>query len=82
MMLKCRFPGCTAELQTEHGREMHEQMCHTFTQLWMAGDVFAQVRAQSGLADVDVPMADQLAYAQDLIVIEEAMDSLENSCCC
>jgi len=81
MTHKCRFPGCTAEMQTEHGREMHEQMCHTFTQLWMAEEVFTQVQAQSGLADVDVPLEDQLAYNQDIIVIEEAVDSMKHSSC-
>jgi hypothetical protein len=48
----------------------------------MAEEVFAQVQAQSGLEEVDVPVEHQLAYAQDLIIIEEAMDSSESSCCC
>jgi len=82
MMHQCRFPGCTVELQTPHGREMHESICHGIFQEWMGGEVFAQVQAQSGLGEVDVPLEHQLAYAQDLIVIEEAMESAENSCCC
>ena len=82
MSFKCRFPGCTVEMQTPHGQEMHEAMCHGISQEWMAEEVFAQVQAQSGLAEVDVPLEDQLAYAQDLIVIEEAMECSENSCCC
>jgi len=49
---------------------------------WMAEEVFTQVQALSGLAGVDVPLELQIAFEQDLIVIEEAMDSLENSCCC
>jgi len=82
MTHKCRFPGCTVQMQTEHGREMHEQMCHTMSNQWMAEEVFTQVQALSGLAGVDVPLELQIAFEQDLIVIEEAMDSLENSCCC
>jgi len=82
MTSKCRFPGCTVELQTPQGREMHESICHGISQEWMGGEVFAQVQALSGLGEVDVPLEHQLAYAQDLIVIEEAMESAENSCCC
>lgn len=82
MMHQCRFPGCTVELQTPHGREMHEAICHGISQEWMAGEVFTQVRELSGLSDVDVPLEEQLAYTQDLIMIEEAMESSENSCCC
>ena len=82
MMLNCRFPGCTVQMQTVPGLEMHEAMCHGLTSQWMAEEVFAQVQAQSGLDGVDVPVEHQLAYAQDLLVIEEAMESAENSCCC
>ena len=82
MMLNCRFPGCTVQMQTLPGLQMHEAMCHGLSQNWMAEEVFAQVQAQSGTEEVDVPLEHQLAYAQDLIIIEEAMDSSENSCCC
>ena len=82
MKHQCRFPGCTIQMQTEHGREMHEKMCHGFAAQWMVEEVFAQVQAQSGLGDVDIPMEQQLAYNQDLIIIEAAMDSMENNCCC
>jgi len=82
MTFKCRFPGCTAEMQTSHGQKMHETMCHGLTAQWMAGEVFAQVQAQSGLAGIDVPLRDQLAYEQDLIIIQEALGNSEHSCCC
>ena len=78
----CRFPGCTVRMQTEHGRELHEKMCHGFSDTWMVEEVFAQVQAQSGLLEIDIPMDQQLAFNQDLIIIEAAMDAMKNSCCC
>lgn len=81
-MHKCRFPGCTVEMQTPHGREMHEAVCHGISQEWMAGDVFTQVRILSTLGDVDVPEAHLIAYTQDLLMIEVAIGHIENSCCC
>ena len=82
MMHQCRFPGCTVEMQTLHGREMHETICHGISQEWMAGVAFAKVQAISGLSEVDVPAQHLQAYTQDLVVIEEAIGNLENSCCC
>ena len=80
-MHKCRFPGCTVEMQTPHGREMHETICHGISQEWMAEEVFTQARGVGNLSEVDVPEAHLMAYTQDLVVIEEAICSLENSSC-
>ena len=57
-------------------------MCHGFSDTWMVEEVFAQVQAQSGLSEIDIPMEQQLAFNQDVIVIEAAMDAMNNSCCC
>jgi hypothetical protein len=68
-------------MQTLHGREMHETICHGITQEWMAEVRFTEVKAISNLGDVDVPEDHLIAYTQDLVVIEEAIGNLENSCC-
>lgn len=81
MMHKCRFPGCTAELQTPHGRKMHETICHGISQEWMVETVFAQIQALDTLSEVDVPEDHLIAYTQDLVVIGEAVSSMENCCC-
>lgn len=81
MMHKCRFPGCTAELQTPHGREMHETICHGISHEWTPEVVFAQTQALGTLSEVDVPEAHLTAYTQDLVVIGEMVNRMENSCC-
>jgi hypothetical protein len=60
---------------------MHEAICHGISQEWMAGEIFMQARGLNDLSEVDVPEAHLMAYMQDLVVIEEAVCSLENSSC-
>lgn len=73
MLNMCRYPGCSARMQTKQGLELHESLCHGMVYNRTMQTMFAQVRAQSGRLDIDISSKEQISFIQDQIQINDML---------